>query len=56
MAATRKPATWRRVTVAVPYLWLLVFFLMPFLEVARISLVDPAMLVEIEADAIIGDD
>jgi len=32
---------WERVTVAVPYLWLLVFFLAPFLIVFQISFTDP---------------
>ena len=29
--------------IAIPMLWLGIFFLLPFLEVARISLVDPAI-------------
>ena len=33
--------TWRRVTVAIPYLWLLVFFLLPFAIILKISLADP---------------
>jgi len=37
----RKPMLWERVTVAVPYLWLLVFFLAPFLIVFQISFTDP---------------
>ena len=32
---------WRRVAVAVPYLWLLVFFLAPFAIILKISLADP---------------
>ena len=28
MSAAREPVTWKRFTVAVPYLWLLVFFLL----------------------------
>lgn len=32
---------WRRLTIAAPYLWLLVFFLAPFAIVLRISLADP---------------
>ncbi|MDJ0710884.1 MAG: ABC transporter permease subunit [Woeseiaceae bacterium] len=33
--------TWRRVAIAVPYLWLLVFFLAPFAIIFKISLADP---------------
>ncbi len=32
---------WRRAIIAAPYLWLLVFFLAPFVIVLRISLADP---------------
>lgn len=32
---------WQRVTVAVPYLWLFVFFLLPFAIILKISLSDP---------------
>lgn len=32
---------WRRVAVATPYLWLLVFFLAPFVIILKISLADP---------------
>ncbi len=32
---------WRRVAVATPYLWLLVFFLAPFAIILKISLADP---------------
>ena len=32
---------WQRVGVAIPYLWLLIFFLAPFLIVMKISLADP---------------
>ncbi len=32
---------WQRVTIAIPYLWLLVFFLAPFLIVFKISFSDP---------------
>jgi len=35
--------TWRRVTVAIPYLWLLVFFLLPFVIILKISLADPVI-------------
>ena len=41
MAATTGPTTWRRFTVAIPYLWLLVFFLLPFAIILKISLADP---------------
>ena len=34
---------WRRFTVAVPYLWLLVFFLAPFAIILKISLADPVI-------------
>jgi putrescine transport system permease protein len=33
----------RRIVVAIPYVWLLVFFLLPFLIVFRISLSEPAL-------------
>jgi putrescine transport system permease protein len=33
--------TWRRLTVATPYVWLLVFFLVPFGIILKISLADP---------------
>lgn len=32
---------WRRIAIAAPYLWLLVFFLAPFAIVLKISLADP---------------
>jgi len=32
---------WRRVAIAAPYLWLLVFFLTPFAIILKISLADP---------------
>jgi len=34
---------WRRVAIAMPYIWLLVFFLMPFIIILKISLADPAI-------------
>lgn len=34
---------WRRVAVAMPYIWLLVFFLTPFVIILKISLADPAL-------------
>ena len=33
--------TWRKIAIAVPYLWLLVFFLAPFAIILKISLADP---------------
>ena len=41
MSAAREAVTWKRVTVAIPYLWLLVFFLLPFAIILKISLADP---------------
>ena len=38
---TRRDTSWRRVTVAIPYVWLLVFFLLPFAIILKISLADP---------------
>ncbi|MEO1746743.1 MAG: hypothetical protein AAFR13_09465, partial [Pseudomonadota bacterium] len=35
--------TFKRVTILLPYLWLLALFLLPFLIVLRISLSDPAL-------------
>lgn len=43
MARSREPELWRRVTVAVPYLWLLLFFLLPFVIILKISLADPVI-------------
>lgn len=41
-AAKQKSDTlWRHVTIAVPYLWLAIFFLAPFAIIFRISLADP---------------
>ncbi len=34
---------WERVTVAIPYLWLAVFFLLPFAIILKISLADPVI-------------
>jgi putrescine transport system permease protein len=34
---------WRRFAIAVPYLWLLVFFLAPFAIILKISLADPIL-------------
>ena len=45
MTATINPGAgdrlWRSVVIAMPYLWLLVFFLVPFAIVLKISLADP---------------
>jgi putrescine transport system permease protein len=34
---------WRRFAIAVPYLWLLIFFLLPFAIILKISLADPVV-------------
>ena len=34
---------WQRFTIAIPYLWLLVFFLAPFAIILKISLADPVI-------------
>lgn len=39
--ARRTDQTWRRLFVAIPYLWLFVFFLLPFAIILKISLADP---------------
>lgn len=39
--ATGEDRLWRRVVIMTPYLWLSVFFLLPFLVVLKISLADP---------------
>ena len=42
MSRTRATTpTWQRVGLAIPYIWLLIFFLAPFLIVLKISLADP---------------
>lgn len=40
-ATNRRDELWRNFAVAVPYLWLLVFFLAPFAIILKISLADP---------------
>ena len=40
-AGSQKDNLWQRVTIALPYLWLLVFFLLPFVIILKISLADP---------------
>ena len=42
-AAPRSGSTAAALVIAVPVLWLLVFFLIPFLVVAKISLSEPAI-------------
>ena len=42
-ARLNKDTLWRHITVAVPYLWLLVFFLLPFGIILKISLADPVL-------------
>jgi putrescine transport system permease protein len=39
----RRDMMWQRFTVAIPYLWLLVFFLAPFAIILKISLADPVI-------------
>ncbi len=39
----KKDTLWQHITVAVPYLWLLVFFLLPFGIILKISLADPVL-------------
>ena len=41
MPTAQKDTLWQRVTIALPYLWLLVFFLLPFVIILKISLADP---------------
>jgi len=43
VAAVKQRDWWERVTIAVPYLWLLVFFLLPFAIILKISLADPVI-------------
>jgi putrescine transport system permease protein len=40
-AVEQQDKTWRRIAITVPYLWLLVFFLLPFAIILKISLADP---------------
>ncbi|MGI9236145.1 MAG: ABC transporter permease [Woeseiaceae bacterium] len=42
-ATLHRDQLWRRVAIAVPYLWLLVFFLAPFAIILKISLADPVI-------------
>lgn len=41
LATQQQDEMWRRVAIAAPYLWLLVFFLAPFAIIFKISLADP---------------
>jgi putrescine transport system permease protein len=41
--AHRKDLLWQRVAIATPYLWLLLFFLVPFAIILKISLSDPVV-------------
>jgi putrescine transport system permease protein len=43
LAVDKRDETWRRVAVAIPYLWLLIFFLAPFAIILKISLADPVI-------------
>lgn len=40
---SKRDLLWRRFIVATPYLWLTVFFALPFLIILKISLADPVM-------------
>jgi putrescine transport system permease protein len=51
----RRDNTWQRVAVALPYLWLLVFFLAPFAIILKISFADPVIAMPPFTPAI-GDD
>ena len=41
ISSLRRDMMWQRFTVAIPYLWLLMFFLAPFAIILKISLADP---------------
>ncbi len=41
--AHRRDLLWQQVAVATPYLWLLLFFLVPFVIILKISLADPVI-------------
>ena len=40
-AGEKRTPLWRRVTIAIPYVWLFIFFLLPFAIILKISLADP---------------
>lgn len=42
-AGLRHDLLWQKVTIAIPYVWLLVFFLAPFAIILKISLADPVI-------------
>jgi putrescine transport system permease protein len=42
-SSIRRDMLWQRFTVAIPYLWLLIFFLAPFAIILKISLADPVI-------------
>lgn len=42
-AIDQQDKTWRRFAIAIPYLWLFVFFLLPFVIILKISLADPVV-------------
>ena len=42
-AVEQQDKTWRRFAIAIPYLWLFVFFLLPFAIILKISLADPVI-------------
>jgi putrescine transport system permease protein len=41
--AIRRDLLWQRIAIATPYLWLFVFFLVPFAIILKISLADPVI-------------
>lgn len=42
-AIGNRSSSWRRFATGIPYLWLLIFFLMPFVIILKISLSDPVI-------------
>ena len=50
-----KDTSWQRIAIAMPYLWLLLFFLTPFLLILKISLADPAVAMPPYTPTIDGD-
>ncbi|MFQ6006677.1 MAG: ABC transporter permease subunit [Woeseia sp.] len=40
---SRRDMLWQRFTVAIPYIWLLIFFLAPFVIILKISTADPVI-------------
>lgn len=53
--SARHDLLWRRITIAVPYLWLFAFFLLPFLIILKISVADP-VIAQPPFTPLIGDD